>query len=327
MQLMNDALPDARKLEAFAAVMSAGSITAAARLIGRSQSVVTRMIQELEDELGYALLHRHGPRIAPTPQGVRFHDEAERVLVSLRQLRARAEAIRHDARAPIEIAAIPALAAGLVPAALARLGDALPDEVHVQSGSAEQVVQSVLGRRAEIGLTSLPVEHSGLDTHWIGEAPCVAALAADDPLAAEATVPLASLAGRRLLTMANPFRLRRRVQGALAAAGVAPRAVIAVNASVTALLLARAGLGIAIVEPATAYGAPLQGGAVRPLDIGIPFLWSVVTAAGRPLPAALVALVAALRAVAEERLPRFRLRDPSDPAGLAQAVYGAEEAA
>lgn len=45
-------------LEAFSAVMSAGSMTGAGRLVGRSQPGVTRMIQELEQEIGYALFDR-----------------------------------------------------------------------------------------------------------------------------------------------------------------------------------------------------------------------------------------------------------------------------
>ena len=45
-----------RQLEAFAAVMSTGSVTAAGRVLGRSQPAVTRLVQELEAEIGYPLV-------------------------------------------------------------------------------------------------------------------------------------------------------------------------------------------------------------------------------------------------------------------------------
>lgn len=315
---------DIRQLEAFAAVMSAGSITGAARLTGRSQPAVTRLIQELEAELGFHLLHRSGPRISPTAQGVRFHAEAERALVSLRQMRARADAIANAEAPPIEVAAIPALAAGLVPAALARLGEALPREIHLHGAPAEQVALAVLARRAEIGLASLPFDHPGLDTLWIGSAPCVVALPANDALAQRAVVPIRQLAGRRLLTMANPFRLRRRVQQALDRVGIASSPILATNASLNALLAVRAGLGVAIIEPATAYGVPVEGVVIRPLDAIIPFLWGVIAPLAVPLSSTAQALVGALCDTAVAILPGFRLHDPADRDAIAAAVYGSD---
>ncbi|WP_151892011.1 helix-turn-helix domain-containing protein [Komagataeibacter nataicola] len=62
---MDTALPDLRQLEAFCAVMATGSMTGGARLVGRSQSMVTRMNAGLEAGLGFTLFHRNGPRITP----------------------------------------------------------------------------------------------------------------------------------------------------------------------------------------------------------------------------------------------------------------------
>ncbi len=319
MRFMDKRHFDIRQMESFAAVMSTGSMTAAARLTGRSQPAVTRLVQELEADVGFSLLHRSGPRITPTPNGVRFHRDVERALLCFEQMRARADAIAQGHAAPLAIAAIPALAAGLIPASLAQLGAALPNEVQLQSASAETVVQSVLGGRADIGFTSLPFDHPGLQTHWIGEAPCVALLAANDPLAASATLNLSALAGRRLLTMANPFRLRGRVQQALDAAGIVPISIMATNTSLNAAALVRAGLGVAVVEPATAYGAPLDGVVVRPLDVTIPFQWGVVTPTGQPIAPSVATLITLVQTVAAALLPGFRLRDradPTDPASI-----------
>lgn len=319
---------DLRQLEAFAAVMSAGSITGAARLLGRSQPALTRLIQELEETLGFSVLHRSGPRVTPTERGLRFHQEVEPVITWLRHLRERAEAIAADKPRSLEIAAIASFAAGMLPAALARLGqNALPEQVHIRAALAEQVVQSVATHVAEIGVTSLPVDHPALEIHWIGEAPCVAAVRADDPLAAYDTIPLASVEGRRLITMANPFRWRRRVDIALEQVGVRPASVLDANTSNTALMAARAGLGIAILEPVIAYGMPLEGVAIRKLDVPIAFFWGVVTPYGRPLTPLVEGLVGALEAVARETLPGFVKHPPTARDRLLADIFGPAPAA
>ncbi|MEC4600822.1 LysR family transcriptional regulator, partial [Burkholderia vietnamiensis] len=106
------------QLEAFSAVMSAGSVTGAGELLGRSQPAVTRQIQELEADLGYALFDRHGPRVTPTRRAFLLYDEVERSLVGLRAIEARARALGDETAEPVRIAATPSLAAALVPAAL-----------------------------------------------------------------------------------------------------------------------------------------------------------------------------------------------------------------
>ena len=108
-----------RQLEAFAAVMSTGSVTAAGRL-GRSQPAISRLLQELEAEIGYALFSRSGPRVTPTEQGFLLYEDVERALAGMRQIRERAGEIARGQAQPLLIAATPALAAGLVPAALQR---------------------------------------------------------------------------------------------------------------------------------------------------------------------------------------------------------------
>ena len=87
-----------RELEAFLAVMSAGSITGAARLLDRSQSQVTRLIQDLETSLGFPLFDRNGPRITPSDKGVAFHAEAERFISGIEHLRNRAQHAGHRAK-------------------------------------------------------------------------------------------------------------------------------------------------------------------------------------------------------------------------------------
>nr|WP_237022594.1 LysR family transcriptional regulator [Herbaspirillum frisingense] len=253
---------DLNQLEAFAAVMTLGSVTGAGRSLGRSQPAVSKAVGDLEAELGYALFDRNGPRVTPTAKAFLLYEEVERSLVGLRSIRERAQEIAREEVHPLHLVATPALASTIAPAALQLLasdkGRAFPEHVHLRSASAEQVVHAVLHRTVSLGLTSLPVAHRGLDLHWIGEAPCVAVVRADHPLAGRDKLTRAALRGQRVITMSNRYRLRQRVESAL---GEDSQLDVAIdtNTSFNAIMAARAGLGVALVEPATAYGMPIEG--------------------------------------------------------------------
>jgi DNA-binding transcriptional LysR family regulator len=316
-----------RQLETFLAVMSAGSITAAARLLERSQSQVTRVIQELEASVGFALFERTGPRITPTPKAVSFHTDAERFLTGIGQLQERARMIATEEPAPIEIAAIPAFASGFIPLALAGIPDSLlPRNVHLRSMPAEAAIQAVLARTADFCVTSLPVQQTGLEVHGLFECACVAAIASNDKLASKKSISAGDLAGRSIITMANPFRLRRRVDHAFEAESVMAARVIDTNSAINALQLASAGLGVAIVDPATAYGVDLRNVEIRPLEMNIPFLWGIFSALSKPLPESAVALIQSVIKISSSRLDDLISHDPRNADRVADAVFGREHA-
>ncbi len=318
---------EVRDLEAFLAVMSTGSITGAARLLDRSQSQVTRLIQDLETSLGFALFERNGPRIAPTDKGIAFHEDAERFVSGIGHLRNRAKAIAGKEPEPIEIAATPAFASGIIPIALAELPEhLLPHTINLRSMPAEAAVQSVFARTADFCVTSLPADQPGLDVQGFFEGRCVAAVAPHDPLAAKDVISIADLAGRTLVTMSNPFRLRHSVDEVLNAAGVRPNRIIATNAANNAVQVASLGLGVAIIEPATAYGLQSAPIVIRPLDVEIPFLWAILSAGSRPLSAGVRELIQRIARIASERMPDLTVHDPKQMARIAERSFAGSNA-
>jgi DNA-binding transcriptional LysR family regulator len=202
-------------------------------------------------------------------------------------------------------------------------------QVRLRSAAPEQVVQDVLNGVVQLGASSLPLEHKGLQVLWLGQAPCVAVMVAGDLLAALPVVPLAALAQRRIVTMSNPYRLRHRLnavwpQGAGAADAALQQPFIETNSSINAQALVRAGLGVAVLEPLTALGAPAEGVVVRPLDLPIPFDFGVVVPAGRPISAPVQALADALLAAAQA-VPGFVQHSAAEQARLLQGKPAAPE--
>ena len=301
MVILNDL--DLRQLEAFSAVISAGSVTAAAKALSRSQPVVSRQIQELEQSLGYSLFIRNGPRIHPSEEALQLYQYVQKALLSLKQVRLRATEISHQQHPPLSIAATPALAAGLLPQALAALD--LQNKVQIFSDSAEQTAHAVITGSADLGLCSLPLEHHALELHWIGQSNCVVALPETDPLVCESQLRLSQLAGRQFIVPWSPQRLRGRYEKALKKVKGTLSETIETNSSANILGCVRAGLGVAILEPVTAWGIPMAGVAIRPLAENIPYFFGVTTPQGRKISAPVQGLIEALAVAAAQLLPAF----------------------
>jgi DNA-binding transcriptional LysR family regulator len=87
----NEALIDPLLVRTFLAVAEAGSISAGARRVFRTQSTASTQIQNLEEQLGARLFERDTRTLALTAEGERFRQHAERLLAvnreALRSLR------------------------------------------------------------------------------------------------------------------------------------------------------------------------------------------------------------------------------------------------
>lgn len=72
-------------IAAFLQVVDSGSISAAARRLNLSKSVVSKRITDLEAALGADLLHRSTRRIAPTDKGTAFYERARSIMRQLEE--------------------------------------------------------------------------------------------------------------------------------------------------------------------------------------------------------------------------------------------------
>ena len=104
-----------RQLEAIRAVMASGTTTHAAELMGLTQSAVSRLVAQLEEELGLSIFDRRHGRLQITPEGQQFYDVAKKVLAGIDQIDATARDIRTLQAGALRILAMPALAYGLRP--------------------------------------------------------------------------------------------------------------------------------------------------------------------------------------------------------------------
>jgi DNA-binding transcriptional LysR family regulator len=118
-------LPSLHGLRAFDAVGRTGSIRAAGEQLAVSPTVISRHLQNLQADLGVALLEAQGRRLVLTPAGRAFHEQVQRAFEILR--RASADARNNGERPSLSIWCMPGIANRRLPPHLPELVATLPD--------------------------------------------------------------------------------------------------------------------------------------------------------------------------------------------------------
>jgi DNA-binding transcriptional LysR family regulator len=90
-------------MQVFARVAALGSLSAAARALGMSQTMATKHIGALEERLGVKLLHRTTRRLTLTEPGRRYLEAVERILGDLEEADAVASADRIEPRGTLRL--------------------------------------------------------------------------------------------------------------------------------------------------------------------------------------------------------------------------------
>lgn len=118
---------NARNLNYLLKVAESGSFSRAAIVLGVTQSVLSRHIQELEAEIGTTIFHRNGRGLVATRDGLAIVDMARRVVGDIEQVRELLDEARDIHPDRLTIGLIPSLAAAATVPLIRRLGQLMPD--------------------------------------------------------------------------------------------------------------------------------------------------------------------------------------------------------
>ncbi|MCY1745029.1 MULTISPECIES: LysR substrate-binding domain-containing protein [Ensifer] len=254
-----------RQVEAFRTVMLTGKMTAAAELMSITQPAVSRLIRDFEIDTKLKLFDRRGNQLTPTREALTLLREVERAYVGLSRIKAFAEEIGRQNAGMLRIAAMPALANGIMPRFLARFLRDRPN-VHASLNGipSSLVIEAVASGQVDLGFADGPLDRPGfrIETRPI---PAVVAVPTGHRLAETQNIMPADLADERMITLEPGTLFAMRVEVALA--GVPRSSTLETRLSHTALTLVSEGAGIAIIDPSSATEFRGRGVVVRPFGI------------------------------------------------------------
>ncbi len=123
-----------------------GNVTRAAKLLFITQPTLTRRVQLIEEELGFALLVRGSKGIALTPEGEYVAGQAAKILAIIEQTRLGVAAFSNGESGTLHIGAPPAYAIYVIPAVIALFNEHYPkvnmDLIVEHSGEVRRMVEA-----------------------------------------------------------------------------------------------------------------------------------------------------------------------------------------
>ncbi|KQT52289.1 MULTISPECIES: LysR family transcriptional regulator [unclassified Aureimonas] len=174
------------QLRTFIAAAGDGSFSAAGRRLGRSQSVVSQTIANLEGHLGVKLFERTGHKPILTRDGRALLEEARNVTGSMDRLKARARGLAGGLEPELSIVVDVMFPIADLTAAVEAFRMAFPDtplRLHVEALGA--VIEPILDGRCAFGVMgSLPEAPVPMTTERISEVVMIAVASPHHPLAA-----------------------------------------------------------------------------------------------------------------------------------------------
>jgi DNA-binding transcriptional LysR family regulator len=258
-----------RELEVFRAVMEEGSITGAAGALRVSQPAVSKMLQQAEARLGFALFLRQGRRLRPSAEAQALFPGTLNAFAALDLVQRLAGDLRAGGSGLLSVAAIPSLANSIMPRAIEGFRAERPEvSVVLHVVQAPEALRMMEDARVDFAATIGPVGGAEVQVGETCETELGCLLPATHPLAARQALRPEDLAPWPLISPGGQWPLGALLSVAFADADVPLRIAVEVPQATVAGGLVRAGAGIAVLDGfglASARGEDPTGTlAVRP---------------------------------------------------------------
>lgn len=278
-----------RQVDAFRAIMLTGTATEAAQILGISQPAISRLVADLEEEIGFNLFDRVGRRVAPTAEAQVLVEEVNRVLVGLDHIREMAAEISKLRYSRLRLVCIPSVASTIGVDMIRSFSEQYPDTfVSLEVRTSDSAVDQVVTQQCDLGIATPAIESPAFETRalMVGVSRCI--LPKGHRLSALKKITPNDLEGESFVSFRPDSLFRARVDAIFQQLEV--KRVLKYEARTTEAVcsMVAAGLGVSIVGP---LGLPEGNDSgtdrfeIRSFDPAPKFDLSLIWSTHRPIPA------------------------------------------
>jgi DNA-binding transcriptional LysR family regulator len=256
-----------KQLRAFVTVANLGQFTLAADKLGSSQSAVSTLVRQLEQNLNLRLFDRHTRLLRLTQAGIDILPVAARAVADIEGMVEGSRELNALRRGKVTIAAGTVQAALMLPQlvnAFTKLYREITVELH--DVAEKTVLEQVANGLVDLGLGTVPEDDSELVGTRLSTDEFLVVLHADDPLVKRPELRWTDLADCKLIGPQRGNPIRDRLENELARNGIVlplDKSMQEVALPLTIIGMVEGGLGVAIMTSAVTRLATSMGLVVR----------------------------------------------------------------
>lgn len=256
----------ARDIRAFLAVSKTRSFSLAARQMHLSQSALSTLIARLETMVGTRLFERTTRLVQLTAAGEVLTSQAEQLLLDLERTVGAVRDVATLRRGSVAVAALPSLAARIVPKLFKAFGDKHPDiKLSLIDTLSEPAFELVRDGRVDFALTAANPAYNDLDYVPLTTDSFVLLVALGHPLARAGKLEFTKTLSHPHISMSRPTSVRQYVNAAALQHGIQFQPTFEVDHLATIGAMVAAGLGVAALPSMAADVIADEGLVRRPL--------------------------------------------------------------
>ena len=254
---------DIKALRYFVEVVDRQSFTHAADALHVTQPTISKMVRQLEDELGMPLLRREGKQFQLTDAGRVTLERGREALALMRRLRAELDELTELRRGELTLGVPPMVGGALFAPVIGAFRTRYPGvTLQLMEDGAQAIEEAMRAGRLELGLGLLPVDEAEFEHYAVIHDPLCLVAPAGSAWQGAASVTLAQIADQPFVLFTDDFALPGRIASAFRTLG-RPLHIVSRSAHWDFIAeLVAAGLGVTLLPRSVARR--LQD---RPLDI------------------------------------------------------------
>jgi DNA-binding transcriptional LysR family regulator len=286
-----------RQCEVFRVVVETGSVTEAANRLNVTQPAVSKIIAQLEHDLGFRAFLREHRRLVPTREAQALYNEVERAFVSLDYLTRFARDLKGLRQGHIVMAAPHAASSGWLPAIVAGFLRQHPGlSISLQTMDSAKITQAVASGHLDLAIVQFDVAARLVQREILMAVEAVCVMHPDHRLAKRRVIRPQDFQDEPFIALAAINRLRIKLDAWLEAEGVTRRIQVDTPLASTACGLVMEGLGLTVIDRLSAEDNRYRGIVIRPMAPVITEDLILLTPTRRPMAMIADEFIKALRA-------------------------------